>query len=528
MTAILTIENLQFSYGADSDFKLDVDQLIVNAHESVAIVGESGSGKTLTAHLVVQIQKRRKLPSHGSILFNNQDMLKLSTSALNQIRNRKISLMLQEPLVAFNPLHTIEQQLIEAVTVHSDLSYDIAKSKAYKALAEVQFDTKRINHAKKLPHELSGGQRQRALLAMALVNDPDLLIADEPTTALDASLQLDILRLIQEKQSETGMAVLIISHDLNMVKSFCQRIYVMHRGKIIESDTTAALFRSPKHPQTISLLNANRFDLTLSQADASYTPLRVRHLDVVYAITDYWFFRNETTSILSSIQFHLKCGENLGIVGHSGSGKTTIAKAILQLVKHSGEVVINGKHFERLSPRSKQKLRKHVQMVFQDPFSSLNPRLTVKQCIIEGLHVFERHLPQSSIDAVLKRTLEMVNLPMDVLNRYPHEFSGGQRQRIAIARALILQPDILILDEPTTALDATIQKSIIEMLISIQQKSKISYLLITHDCVLVRAFCHRVMVIDAGRIVESGDTTMIFDQPQHAATKKLLHTCVKT
>lgn len=523
MTAILTIEDLQFTYGADSDFKLAVDKLIVNEHESVAIVGESGSGKTLTAHLIVQIQKRRKSPSQGSIVFNNRDMLKLSTTELNQIRNRRVSLMLQEPLVAFNPLHTIEQQLIEAVMVHSDLSYDIAKSRAYKGLAEVQFDTKRINHAKKLPHELSGGQRQRALLAMALINDPDLLIADEPTTALDASLQLEILRLIQEKQSETGMAVLIISHDLNMVQSFCQRIYVMHQGKIIESGSTASLFRSPKHPQTISLLNANRFDLALSQPDESITPLRVQYLNVVFAITDHWFFKNETTSILESIHFHLNCGENLGIVGHSGSGKTTIAKAILQLVKHTGDVVINGKYFERLSSTSKQNLRKHVQMVFQDPFSSLNPRLTVKQCIIEGLYVFKRHLSQSSIEAALEHTLEMVNLSLDVLNRYPHEFSGGQRQRIAIARALILQPDILILDEPTTALDATIQKSIIEMLITIQKKSKISYLLITHDCTLVRAFCHRVMVIDAGKIVESGTTGMVFDQPQHVATKKLIH-----
>ena len=524
MTTLLTIDDLKFSYSEDGDFQLSIDHLVVNKHESVAIVGESGSGKTLTAHLIMQIQKHRKSLSSGSIVFQGQTMNHLALQDLNRLRNNKISLMLQEPLVAFNPLQTIEQQLTEAVMVHNDLSSDLAKSRVYKALAEVHLDTQVINHAKKLPHELSGGQRQRALLAMALINEPELLIADEPTTALDASLQLDILRLIQEKQSENGMSVLIISHDLNMIRSFAHRIYVMHRGEIIESDTSVELFKTPKHPQTKALLDANAFDITLPTVETQHTVLQVKSLEVVYALTHHWFFKNEMATILQSIHFQVDRCENLGIVGQSGSGKTTIALAVLQLIKHQGRVIINGQAFGNLSLKKKRAMRKHIQMVFQDPFSSLNPRLTVKQCIVEGLTVFKPHLAQDLMLEKLKATLALVNLPEQILNRYPHEFSGGQRQRIAIARALILEPDILILDEPTTALDATIQKSIIQMLIRIQHQLQISFLLITHNCQLVKRFCHRVLVVDSGEIVESGVTEAVFSNPQHAATQKLVQT----
>lgn len=523
MKPIMSIENIEFKFRSQDTFKLTIDELQLHTGESIAIVGESGSGKTLIAHLIMQIQKNRKAVNHGHILYKNQDLTQCSEYQLNAIRNRNISLMLQEPLLALNPLQTIGKQLIEAIQTHQKIPYAKALKKMYQALEEVHLPCQQVNHAKKLPHQLSGGQRQRVLLAIALCNQPEVLIADEPTTALDANLQIDILKVIKQKQKSCNMSVILISHDLNMVKKFCDRIYVMEKGKIIEKNPTQKIFTQPQHPTTIKLLQANELSIKAQENTSPDPALIAKKITVKHPITQHWFKKNQLLTIIEKISFRLHKGENIGIIGQSGCGKTTLAFALLQLIDHQGNVIINNQSFETQPKDEKQKLRKKIQMVFQDPFSSLNPRLSIKQCITEGLIIHHPELTPQIIEEKLQDILKLVHLPVHCLHRYPHEFSGGQRQRIAIARALILQPDILILDEPTTALDATIQKAILELLLDIQKRTGISYLLITHNCAIVKSFCHRVIVIHEGKTIEEGITEQVFSNPKNLETKKIVH-----
>ena len=518
----LSIEALQHQFHTNPDFKLEVDALTIQPGESVAIVGESGSGKSLTAHLIMQIQSKKEATSSGQILFGDQNLCQMPDHEIEALRNRKISLMLQEPLVALNPLQTIAEQLLEAIFTHQNISRKKAQQRMYQVLDEVELSCKRIDHTKKRPHQLSGGQRQRVLLAMALVNNPQCLIADEPTTALDAHLQSQILRTIKKRQQANGMSFLLISHDLSLVSRYCDRIYVMDKGKIIESGKTSTLFKKPQHPVTKQLLDARRLDIQIKSPVKTTHILRTKKISVSHAKTDYWFKKNDMINVLDAIDLTLHDGENLGVIGQSGSGKTTLAHAILQLVNHSGATYINGHHLEKLSTHELLPCREWVQMVFQDPFSSLNPRLTVRQCLQEGLNIHRKQLSTSQKETLLLDTLELVRLPDHILSRYPHEFSGGQRQRIAIARALIIEPKIVVLDEPTTALDTTIQKAILQLLLDIQTKRNISYLLISHNSAIIRDFCHHVLIIDEGKVIERGTTYDVFTKPQHPITQKIL------
>lgn len=523
MKPLISIENIEFEFHPQGIFKLTIDELLLHAGQSIAIVGESGSGKTLTAHLIMQIQKNRKALNQGKILFKDNDLTQMSESQLNTIRNRNISLMLQEPLLALNPLQTIAQQLIEAIQVHQKVPYAEAHKKMRLALEEVHLPCHKGNHAEKLPHQLSGGQRQRILLAMALCNKPEVLIADEPTTALDPNLQVDILKMIKQKQESSNMSVILVSHDLNMVKKFSDYIYVMENGKVIEKNTTQEIFKTPQHLTTIKLLKANELSIKAQENISPVSALLAKKITVHHPSTQYWFKKNQLLTIIEKISFQLHKGENIGIIGQSGCGKTTLALALLQLTSHQGSVMINNQPFETQTGTQKQKFRKKIQMVFQDPFSSLNPRLSIKQCITEGLLIHHPDLTPQKIEEKLQEILQLVHLPTHCLHRYPHEFSGGQRQRIAIARALILEPEILVLDEPTTALDATIQKAILELLLDIQRKNNISYLLITHNCAIVENFCHRVIVMHEGKIIEEGPTKQVFSNPQNPKTKKIVH-----
>ena len=526
---LLKIENLRFQFQSNANFQLKVDDISIYPGETIAIVGESGSGKTLTAHLIMQIQKQHERITSGKILFNEKNLFHCTREELNCIRNNRISLMLQEPLVALNPLQTIDQQITEAIMQHQLVDQDTAQEIMYQILQTVHLPCKTIDHSKKLPHQLSGGQRQRVLLAMAIVNQPELLIADEPTTALDANLQIEILKTIKKQQIKTNMSIMLISHDLNMVRSFCDRIYVMEKGTVIETNDTEKIFKKPSHPTTKKLLSSDILDIKPSEnIQHDNIILETSHLSVTHNLTHHWFKKNTIATIINHINIKLKKGENIGIIGQSGCGKTTLAYAILQLVKHQGHVDIDNTIFENQNAKQQQKTRKKIQIVFQDPFSSLNPRLSIAQCIREGLNIHYADYTEEEKEKELYNILKLVNLPENMMNRYPHEFSGGQRQRIAIARALIVNPEILILDEPTTALDATIQKSILELLLKIQKKRSISYLLITHNCNIIQHFCHQVIVLEKGKIVERGPTRAVFNSPQHRATKKIIQAVEKT
>ena len=429
--------------------------------------------------------------------------------------------MLQEPLLALNPLQTIGQQLAEAILVHQNQSQPQVDTAVAQALHTVQLSS--AEHADKYPHQLSGGQRQRVLLAIALVNQPQLLIADEPTTALDAHLQLEILAMIRAQQAHSNMAVLLISHDLNMVETFADRIYVMEQGTIVEHADTPTLFRMPQSLRTKTLIDANQFThLTTPVSTHAACVLSAKDLSVQRQKTYYLFAKNSYQTVLDQVSLSLKRCENIGIIGPSGCGKTTLAFALLQLLKTQGSVHLGQHQFSNVSQTIQRKLRSKIQMVFQDPFSSLNPRRSVQQCIQEGLEIHSAHLSSYEMQQRIFDIIALVQLPKSCLNRYPHEFSGGQRQRIAIARALIIEPEIVILDEPTTALDTSTQKKILDLLLSIQQNTNLSYLLITHNCALVRHFCHRVIVLDAGKMIETGKTTEVFANPQHPTTQKLL------
>jgi microcin C transport system ATP-binding protein len=527
--ALLSIRDLtaQFTPG---EVVLSAVNLDVLPGQRMALVGESGSGKTITALSVLRLLDALQYTS-GGITFDGKDVLSLPLPAMRRIRGREIGMIFQEPMTAFNPLKTIGQQIAEVVIAHEGLSKAQAQHRVIEWLERVRLPGPE-QRARVFPHQLSGGQRQRAMIAMALVCRPKLLIADEPTTALDVTLQGQMMELLTELQQEMGMALLLITHDLHLVHRYADAVAVMQQGRIVECGDVNQIFTSPQHPYTQQLLAATPQPepLPAVSADAQVV-LGTRGLNVVFkqprqfspGERRYWWLSSTVPfQALSQIDLSVSAGETLGVIGESGSGKSTLALALLRLIHSQGEIHVEGKAVEHLGESDFRPLRRHIQIVFQDPFGSLSPRMTIGELIGEGLRVHEPHLAQTEYMDRVHEAMASVGLGGVGLHRYPHEFSGGQRQRIAIARALILRPRILILDEPTSALDATVQKQILGLLRTLQEQLGLTYVFITHDLRVVRAMAHRVMVLYRGEVVETGATAQVFDAPSHAYTRQLI------
>lgn len=491
--------------------------------ETVALVGESGSGKTVTALSILRLlpYPAASHPS-GKILFGGENLLALPDPALRKIRGNKISMIFQEPMTSLNPLHTIENQVGEVLKIHRGLSDRAARERVLDLLNKVGIDDPK-GRLQCYPHQLSGGQRQRVMIAMALANEPDLLIADEPTTALDVTIQAQILDLLLKLKAEFNMAMLLITHDLGIVRKMADRVCVMNNGEIVERNKTRELFASPQHPYTKHLI-ASEPKGSPPPADAkAKTILEAKNLRVWFPIKR-GFLRHVVGHIkaVDGIDLSVKEGQTLGVVGESGSGKTTLGLALLRLVSSEGPIVYLGDRIDGYDSKRMRPLRRHMQIVFQDPYGSLSPRFSVGQIIEEGLSIQNPGLSRAEKDARVARALQEVGLDPAMRDRYPHEFSGGQRQRIAIARALVLEPKFLILDEPTSALDVSVQAQIVDLLRELQRRHKLAYLFISHDLKVIRALANSIIVLRHGKVVEQGTSQTVFAHPKTDYTKALL------
>ncbi len=491
--------------------------------ETVALVGESGSGKSISALTTLKLLPEigTRYPT-GRVELFGQDVLQLSDRKLRQLRGNRVSMIFQEPMTSLNPLHRVSKQITEVLKVHQGLGQTKARARALELLEQVGIRDAR-SKLDVYPHELSGGQRQRVMIAMALANRPDLLIADEPTTALDVTIQAQILELLLELQRDMGMSVLFISHDLGVVRKMAGRVNVMTEGKIVEAGATASVFDAPQHAYTRMLLDAEPQGAPRPLPDGAPELLRADDFKVYFPIKKGLLKRVVGhVKAVDGVDVVLRQGETLGVVGESGSGKTTLALGLLRLIESRGPIVFMGQDVQGQVQKALKPLRARMQIVFQDPYGSLSPRLSVSEIIGEGLGA---HHPDLSAEAREQRIIDMLKLvqldPADRY-RYPHEFSGGQRQRIAIARALILNPTLLVLDEPTSALDVSVQAQIVALLRDLQAKLNLSYLFVSHDLRVVKALSHRVMVMQNAKIVEVGDAESLFSQPKTDYTKALL------
>jgi len=491
--------------------------------ETVALVGESGSGKTVTALSILRLlpYPAASHPS-GAILFKGENVLRLSPPALRQIRGNKISMIFQEPMTSLNPLHTIERQVGEVLKIHRGLSDRAARERVLDLLDKVGIDDPEGRLAC-YPHQLSGGQRQRVMIAMALANEPDLLIADEPTTALDVTIQAQILDLLLKLKAEFNMAMLLITHDLGIVRKMADRVCVMNNGEIVERGATADIFAAPQHPYTKHLIASEPKGSPPAANPKAKTILEAKDLRVWFPIKR-GFLRHTIGHIkaVDGIDLAVKEGQTLGVVGESGSGKTTLGLALLRLISSEGPIVYLGSRIDGYDSKRMRPLRRHMQIVFQDPYGSLSPRLSVGQIIEEGLVIQNPSLTRDERTERVARALHEVGLKPEWRDRYPHEFSGGQRQRIAIARALVLEPKFLILDEPTSALDVSVQAQIVDLLRDLQRRHKLAYLFISHDLKVVRALANSIIVLRYGKVVEQGPARTVFAKPKTDYTKALL------
>jgi len=525
---LLALENVSIHFG-DKPVVRDLN-LEIAAGERLALVGESGSGKTITALSILRLQGRARVS--GRIRLAGVDLLQQSEDYLRGVRGGEIAMIFQEPMLALNPLFTIGSQIVETLALHEGLGARAAREKTIALLSRtgIREPERRVDS---FPHQLSGGQRQRAMIAMALACHPKLLIADEPTTALDLTVRARIVKLLLDLQEEesrrdggAGMAILLITHDLNLVRHFAERVAVMERGKLVESGATRELFAQPAHPHTIKLLNSAPVRRLEPLADDAPTLLETRRLRVEYPkAARGWrdWLKRESFVALAGADITLRAGETIGVVGESGCGKTTLAQAILGLVgTRGGDLEFEGTAALRLPRGARRALRARLQVVFQDPFASLSPRRTVGQIVGEGLELHFPQLTAAERQERVKDVMAEVGLGSAALEAYPHEFSGGQRQRIAIARALVVAPRVLVLDEPTSALDASIQNQVLQLLVTLQKKRGLSYLLITHDLTVVAALAHRLYVLKDGEIVESGETGALLANPQHPYTQSLV------
>lgn len=516
---LLEIQELSIAFG--DRIVADKVSLSLRKGETLALVGESGSGKSVTALSILQLLQGAHHPT-GEIFFKGDDILKAGNAWLRNLRGDRISMIFQEPLTSLNPLHRIERQIVEVLLLHRDLSLEDARKRTLELLHLVGIDDPE-QRLLSFPHELSGGQRQRIMIAMALANDPDLLIADEPTTALDVTVQAQILALLKELQQRLGMSILLISHDLGLVRQVSHQVAVMRRGKIVENKETDTLFANPSHEYTKMLL------ASVPKPRKSFIPktedslVSAANLTVRFPVRAGLFRRVVSHfTALKDASFTLAPGQSLGIVGESGSGKTTLGLALLRLIQSTGEITFAGQRIDSLSRNAVRLLRKDMQIVFQDPFGSLSPRLPIGAIVSEGLSLHRPDLSAAEIENHLIETLEEVGLDPETRFRYPHEFSGGQRQRVAIARALILKPKLIVLDEPTSALDLSIQAQIIDLLQILQERHRLTYIFISHDLRVIRAMCDKILVLRRGEIVEQGDKEQVFDHPKEAYTKALL------
>jgi microcin C transport system ATP-binding protein len=523
---LLEVDNLCVDF--DANRVVDHVSFAVDAGEKFALVGESGSGKSVTALSILRLAAGASVS--GAIRFNGDDILAQSERAMRRLRGNDIAMIFQEPMTALNPLYTVGNQIAEVLELHEGLPQGAARAKAIDLLARTGIpDPARRLEA--FPHQLSGGQRQRAMIAMALACNPKLLIADEPTTALDVTIQAQIIALLDDLQREFGMAILFITHDLNLVRRFCHRVGVMERGHLVEQGLTSEVFTRPQHPYTLKLINSRPQRAVAPVAADAPVLVAADRVDVEFVTTRGWF-RKERFRAVRDATLQLKRGETLGIVGESGSGKTTLGMALLALQPIAdGAVTFDAKdgtiRLDTAERTALRAMRRRMQVVFQDPFGSLSPRMTVGEIVGEGVAL---HMPELSAAQRTERILAMLSeVGLDeahgidhVLTRYPHEFSGGQRQRIAIARAVVLQPEILVLDEPTSALDVSVQQQVLRLLGDLQQKYRMSYLFISHDLAVIRAMCHRVLVMKDGAIVEEGDAETVFAAPREPYTKTLV------
>ncbi|PJI42062.1 ABC transporter ATP-binding protein [Ferrovibrio sp.] len=491
--------------------------------ETLALVGESGSGKSVTALSVLQLLPY-PLASHpnGSIRFRGDEMVNVAPGALQRIRGNRIAMVFQEPMTSLNPLHSIERQINEVLFLHKRLNKAAARARTLELLQLVGLPEaeKRLSA---YPHQLSGGQRQRVMIAMALANEPDLLIADEPTTALDVTIQAQILKLLKDLQQKMGMALLLITHDLNIVRKVVDRVCIMTNGEIVEHGPVAQVFGAPQHTYTKKLLAAEpKGSAAVAQPDAPVM-MEARDVKIWFPITAGLLRRTVGhIKAVDGISLSVRAGETLGVVGESGSGKSTLAYALLRLQRSEGSIRFRGDELQGRSWNEMRALRKDMQIVFQDPFDSLSPRLSIFHIVSEGLQVHGIGANETERRAMVAEALRETGLDPAAMDRYPHEFSGGQRQRIAIARAIVLKPKFIVLDEPTSALDMSVQAQIVDLLRDLQQKHGLAYLFISHDLRVVRALSDRVMVMKDGKVVEENSAKQIFDAPQTDYTKALI------
>jgi len=522
---LVSVENLSVDFHSGRKVTHAVKHISfdIGKAETVALVGESGSGKTVTALSILRL-----LPypaaSHptGVIHFKGEDLMALPIESLRHVRGNQISMIFQEPMTSLNPLHTIERQIGEVLKIHRGLSNTAARARVLDLLEKVGIEDPK-GRLDSYPHQLSGGQRQRVMIAMALANEPDLLIADEPTTALDVTIQAQILDLLRKLKSEFNMAMLLITHDLGIVRKMADRVCVMTNGEIVERGTTHDIFASPKHPYTKHLLASEPEGSPPAANAKAPVILEAKDLKVWFPIKR-GFLRKVVGHIkaVDGIDLAVKEGQTLGVVGESGSGKTTLGLALLRLVSSEGPIVYLGNRIDEYDSKHMRPLRRDMQIVFQDPYGSLSPRLSIGQIIEEGLLIQKRGMDRAERRTRVSRALKEVGLDPASQDRYPHEFSGGQRQRIAIARALVLEPKFLILDEPTSALDVSVQAQIVDLLRDLQKRYKLAYLFISHDLKVVRALANAIIVLRHGKVVEQGSARTVFAKPKTDYTKALL------
>jgi len=523
-TPLLDVRDLSvdFAQGDDPVHAVRHVSFHIGTGETVALVGESGSGKSVSALSILKLLTPSASHPTGEILFNGDNLLTFDEARMRNVRGDQIALIPQEPMNSLNPLHTIERQVGEILRVHRKLSRDAARRKTLDLMARVG-----IRDAEKrlsaYPHQLSGGQRQRVMIAMALANEPDLLIADEPTTALDVTIQAQILTLLKDLQREMGMALLLITHDLGIVRKLSDRVYVMQKGAVVENGPVNQVFDHPQHAYTRQLIEAEPKGTPPVIDNKAPIVVETDNLKVYFPIKAGFLRRTvDHVRAVDGLSLTLREGQTVGVVGESGSGKTTLGLAILRLLSSNGPIAYLGNRIDGLKSPEMRPLRKQMQVVFQDPYGSLSPRMSIGQIIEEGLQVLNPDLGYDQRRARVATALADVGLDPTTQDRYPHEFSGGQRQRIAIARAMVLEPKFVMLDEPTSALDMSVQAQIVDLLRDLQKKRQLSYLFISHDLRVVRALSSYVIVMRAGKVVEEGPTAEIFERPVADYTKALL------